>query len=157
MAKFIPNGKTWIGYVATLTNIDDGLIPAVADITAADDLTPYVISVNASSSGNTVPTPALNSLFETSISGSVQSQFQADFYRDDVDDLAWDTLARGTEGYIIISRKDPAPTTGDFVEVWPVKVTSRTPSAMASNTAQTFTITCSCPVEPNENVAITAL
>lgn len=160
MSKFIPNGRCWIGFTATLTNVADDtdpLVPAVADISGATDLTPLVISLNASAQGNQVPTPALNSLFETSTVGTNQATFTADFYRDDVDDDAWDALPRATTGFIIISRLDPAPTTGDHVEVWPVKVTSRTPASMATNTAQTFTVTCSVPREPNEDVAITAL
>lgn len=160
MAKFIPNANTWIGYIDTLTNLADGvdgLIPAVADITGSTDLTGLTISITASAQGNTVPTPALNSLFETSIPGSNQASFSGDFYRDDPDDDAWTTLPRGTEGFIIISRNDPAPTTGDWVEVWPVVVTSRTASQLTSNTAQSFTVTCSIPRIPNEGCQITAV
>jgi len=162
MAKFIPNNNTWIGYVETLTNLDDpvpgidGLVPCVADITAAVDLTPLTISITASAQGNTVPTPALNSLFETSIPGSNQASFTGDFYRDDVDDDAWDALERATEGFVIISRNDPTPGENTWVEVWPIVVTSRSPSSLTSNTAQTFTVTCSIPRIPNESCQITA-
>lgn len=165
MAKFIPNARCWVGFVDTLTNLDDpvggppGLAPCVADITASTDLTPLLISITANAAGNMIPTPALNALFETSVSGSTQATFTADFYRDEVaaDDDAWTELPRGTEGFIIISRNDATPGSGTLVEVWPIVVTSRTPAAIASNTAQTFTVTCSVPREPNESVAITAL
>jgi hypothetical protein len=51
-----------------------------------------------------VPTPSFASLFETSISGTVSATFTAEFYRDDEDDLAWDTLPRATNGFFVVSR-----------------------------------------------------
>src|SRR5690242_3755201 len=99
MARIIPNENTWVGFATTVASVN---APTAANITAAVDLTHYLISINASSQGNTVPTPALDSLFETTIAGTTQASFSADFYRDDEDDLAWDTLPRATNGYFII-------------------------------------------------------
>src|SRR6478609_2702263 len=145
MTRLIPNEKTWVGFTPTVANKS---APTAANITAAVDVTPLLISLNASSRGNTVPTPSLDTLFETSISGTVQATFDADFYRDDDDDLAWETLPRATEGFFIISRFGGSGTGGkpiaaDVVEVWPVIVTSRTNSNLTSNTVLTFTVSCS--------------
>jgi hypothetical protein len=122
-------------------------------------VTPYCLSINASTTGNTVPTPTLDTLFETSIAGTVQGSFTADFYRDDEDDLAWETFPRKTKGYVIISRfggggTAAEPIIGDDVEVWPILIVSRTMSAGGSNTVLTFTITASIPVEPVEGATI---
>ena len=121
----------------------------------AIDLTSFVISLNASSRGNTVPTPAFDTLFETSTAGTSAATFEADFYRDDTTDTAWDTLPRGATGFFVISRfggggAGNKPQTGDKVEVWPVQVTSRTMANMSNNTVMTFTASCAVNVEPNE-------
>lgn len=160
MARLIPNENTWIGFAAagSITNI---AAPTAANITAAIDLTPYVISLNASSRGNTVPTPAFDSLFETSTAGTSAATFDADFYRDDEDDEAWETLDRGTRGFFIISRfggtgTDNKPIAADEVEVWPVMITSRTMANMSSNTVLTFTASCSVNIEPAEAATVSA-
>src|SRR5262245_48947382 len=128
MARIIPNENTWIGFVAGGTVANQA--PTVAQIAAAVDLTGFCISLNASSRGNTVPTPSFDSLFETSTAGTSAATFDADFYRDDDLDTAWETLPRGTPGTFIISRfggtgADNLPVADDNVEVWPVMVTSR--------------------------------
>jgi hypothetical protein len=117
------------------------------------------MSINASSQGNQVPTPSFDSLFETSILGTSQATFTADFYRDDTSDTAWTTFPRGTKGYVIISRfggsgTDQMPIAADVVEVWPIEVISRTAAALANNTVQTFTVTCAVNIEPNEAAVV---
>lgn len=156
MARIIPNENTWVGFATTVASTS---APTAANITSAVDLTHYVISINASAQGNTVPTPSFDTLFETSIAGTTQASFSADFYRDDEDDDAWDTLARATEGYFIISRFGGAgtnnkPIAADKVEVWPVVVVSRTMANMSNNTVMTFTVTCSVPEEPAESATV---
>ena len=158
MARIIPNENTWVGFATAVANIS---APTSAEITGAVDLTPFVISLNASSRGNTVPTPSFDSLFETTASGTSAATFDADFYRDDEDDTAWETLPRGTRGFFIISRfggtgTDNLPVATDEVEVWPVMVTSRTMANMSSNTVLTFTISCSVNVEPDEDAVVAA-
>ena len=158
MARLIPNERTWIGFATAVADITK---PTVAEVAAAVDLTGLCMTLNASAQGNTVPTPSFDTLFETSIPGTVQAQFQADFYRDDENDDAWDTLPRGTDGFFIISRfggagADNLPIATDKVEVWPVKVTSRTMQNMASNQVQMFSVQCSVPVEPSEASTVAA-
>lgn len=160
MARIIPNANTWVGFKSTLTGTPAA--PKVADITGAVNLTPFVISLNASAQGNTVPTPSFDSLFETSIIGTSQATFTGDFYRDNATDTAWTTLERGTFGYIIVSRyggsgTDHEPDTiGDECEVWPISVTSRTMANMANNAVMTFTVTCAVNVVPAEAAVVVA-
>jgi len=158
MARLIPNQNTWVGFAATVSNI---AAPTAAEVTAAINLTSFVISLNAASQGNTVPTPAFDSLFETSIVGTSQASFSGDFYRDNGsnNDKAWTTLPRNTNGFFIISRfggsgTGKKPVAADVVEVWPVSVTSRTMANMANNTVLMFTATCSVPLEPNEAATV---
>lgn len=155
--RVIPNETSWIGF--TTKRPADINNPTEQELAAATNLTQFVISLTAQSQGNTVPTPNIDSLFETSVPGTSQASFQADMYRDDADDKAWETLLRGTVGYFLISRfggtgTDHMPKQGETCEVWPVRITSRTASAMASNTAQTFTCVAAVPEEPSENAAV---
>lgn len=160
MARLIPNENTWVGFKASITDTVT-LVPTAAECAAATDLTGFLISLNAASQGNTVPTPAFDTLFETSISGTNQASFTADFYRDDASDTAWTTLDRATTGYFVISRFGGSgtgnlPEAADTVEVWPVTITSRTMQNMSNNTVMTFSVTCSVPQEPNENATVAA-
>lgn len=159
MGRVIPNENSWIGFSetrpASLT------APTVAEINGATDLTCLISSINASAQGNTVPTPSLCSLFETTVPGTSQATFTADLYRDDLDDAGWELLARNEKGYFYISRfggtgANHKPVSGQPVEVWPVHVTSRTAGPLASNTPQTFTVTCAVNEEPAEDATVAA-
>ena len=161
MARLIPNEKTWVGFVTTANDIADISAPTAAEVAAAEDLSASVISLTASSQGNTLPTPDFSTLFETSIPGTVSASFTADFYRDDATDTAWETLPRSETGFFVISRfggsgTDNLPIAADEVEVWPVTVTSRAMQAMSSNQVLAFQVTCSIPVEPNEAATVAA-
>ena len=160
MAKIIPNQNTWIGYATTLADTTT-LVPTDLELSTSLDLTPFVISLNAASQGNIVPTPSLDSLFETSIQGTSQASFSGDFYRDDTNDDAWDAFTRGDAGYFFVSRfggtgTNNVPIAGETVEVWPVRVVSKTMANMANNTVETFTLTRAVPVEPNEDATVVA-
>lgn len=162
MSTLIPNENSWVGFSTTMPAAAT-LVPTAGEVAAATELTEFLISLNASSTGNTVPTPKLSTLFEPSIPGTSTAQFTAEMYRDSVkaNDIAWNMLPRNTAGVFYISRfggtgTGRLPIAADEVEVWPVRVTSRAPSAMSSNTAQTFSLTCSIPNEPNEAAVITA-
>ncbi len=155
MGRFIPNENTWIGFALTLTGTKAA--PKVADVTGAVNLTHFVTSLNATAQGNSVPTPAFDTLFETSVVGTSQGTFTADCYRDDTTDTAWTTLPRATKGFVILSRYGGIPNTAaDKCEVWPVQVLSRAMANMANNTVATFTCTCSVPDEPAEDAVVAA-
>lgn len=161
MGRLIPNENTWVGFTTDTTFTSGTLVPNAAEVTACTDLTPFLMSLNASSQGNVVPTPSFDTLFETSIIGTSQATFTADFYRDDTNDDAWTALARGTVGRFIVSRfggsgADQKPIAGDVVEVWPVEVVSRTAANMQNNTVMSFTVNCAVNVEPNENATVLA-
>jgi len=167
MAKYIVNEWSWIGFIPGADNMFGIGSPITYEqIEEAVVLTPWIASITAATQGNTVPTTTIDTLFETSIAGTAQGSFTADFYRDDSDvthspgdeDRAWHTLPRGTKGTFVIARfgveKGELPEPGAPVELWPVVVTSRAMGAMASNTAQTFTVTCAVPKEPEEAAVV---
>lgn len=152
MSTLIPNENCWIGFSATPPTVLAA--PTAAQITAATELTDFIISLTASAQGNAVPTPRLKRLFETSIPGTRTASFTAEMYRDDTLDTAYNMLSVvNAAGVFYIARFGGTgvgrkPIALDKVEVWPVRVISAAGSAMSSNTAQTFTLTCSVPEEP---------
>jgi hypothetical protein len=143
-----------------------------SELNTSYDITPFVISVTAQTTGNTVPTPTLDSLFEGNIAGTVNASLTMDLYRDDASytdpntsqsgvDFAWAKLPRGQKGYVVISRfggtaTNQEPAAGETIEIWPVVVTARTAGAVTSNTVQTFTITAAVPFEPAEAASVTS-
>jgi hypothetical protein len=159
MAKTIPNELTQIRVVESIADIS---APTVAEIEAGVDITGLVVSLEASTRGNVVNTPALDSLFETTIPGTVTATFTMEVYRDDENDTAWDTLPRGTSTHVVIARfgfggatpSDPAA--ADVVEVWPVDVVSRSAAPLTSNESQRANIECTVPVEPDEEAEVAA-
>lgn len=163
MSNVIPNEQTFIGFVPGTGLKPWGVTaqgaPTAAEILASIDLTDFVITLNASATGNTVPTPRLKRLFETSVPGTSTATFTCDMYRDDEIDLAWDTLPRGKKGTWIVMRfggtgVDKRPVAAQKCEVWTTIVVSRAGSALNSGAAQTFTLTCSVPYEPDEDYVV---
>ena len=101
MARIIPNQNSYILFCVSIANYNT---PTQAEVQAGINLTPFLISINASTRGNIVQTPDFSTRFETNIPGTVTSTFESDMYRDDSADTAWLTLPRATSGYMVISR-----------------------------------------------------
>lgn len=156
MARLIPNAATRVDFVTTIADIT---APTVTEITNGTELTMFLVTLEASTSGQTVPTPAFDSLFETNIPGTASATFTAEFYRDDASDTAWDTLPRQTEGYFVISRfgysgSGNTPATGDDCEVWPIRVITRSALALTNNEVQRFNLEAAVPTEPAEDATV---
>jgi hypothetical protein len=160
MARIIPNDASYIAFASSAGIASASLIPTAAEVTAAVNLTTFIMSLTATTQGNVLPTPSFDTLFETSTVGTSSSSFSVDCYRDDTADTAWTTLPRKTKGFFIVSRFGGLgalhkPITGDTCEVWPTIVTSRSMAGMSNNTLQTFTVTCAIYKEPNEAAVVT--
>ena len=157
MARLIPNEATKVHFVP---DIDDISAPTVTEISDGTDLTNFLVTLEASTTGQTVPTPAFDSLFETNVPGTASATFTAEFYRDDEEDTAWDTLPRATDGYMVIARfgwsseDNDEPESGDDCEVWPIRVTTRSALALTNNEVQRFNVEASVPVEPAEDAEV---
>lgn len=170
--RVIPNEECWIGFLPD-ESPTDLCSPTLSEINQCIDLTCFVSSLNAGAQGNTVPTPSLCSLFETSVPGTSAATFTGEFYRDGElsgtpkrpIDLAWNTLPRKQKGTFIIGRFGipknvtsgfPEPIVGSQVECWPVEITSRGAGPMASGTPLSFTCTAAINVEPCESAEVIA-
>jgi hypothetical protein len=173
MARIIPNANTWIGllsadpssatYAADLAVVTVALAnkanPTVADLTASHNITHSIQGIDPNVTGNILPTPALDKLFEESMMGTSSGSITGEMYRDDVDDYAWTHLKKGTVGLIYISRFGTAglqPVAGQTVEAWPFQVSARTAQGLANNTVQTFQLNAAVPSEPMIDVTVVA-
>lgn len=152
MARVIANNVTKV-YFGTVANVQTGATRS--EINAAVDLTGFLTSFDNSVEGNEVDTPNFEDAFESSIPGTYSASVSAEFYRDDTNDLAWDTLPRATSGSFIIQRFGDVP--GGPQEVYPVRITSRSPVALANNESQRFNIDAAVHSPPNEDDTVPAL
>jgi hypothetical protein len=161
MSTLIPNGNSYVAFTSTLPAVQSA--PTASEVAAATAVTDFLISLNASFQGNAVPTPKISSTFETSIPGTQTATFTGEFYHDSVyaNDIAFNLFLINGKGVFYISRfggtgTDKLPIAADRVDVWEIRVISRTNSAISSNTAQTFTLTCSVSKVPSEGVLVAA-
>ena len=159
MSRMIPNENSWVGW--SLVAPADPAAPTEDELAAALTLTPWIVSINPTSQGNAIPAPALDSLFDRSAIGTSQGSFSGDFYRDDDNDLAWETIPRGEDGYLYVSRfggtgTDKRPVAGQKVETWHLGITQRAGSNMTSNTLQTFSSTAAVLDPPEEDAVVAA-
>lgn len=150
MARVIANGLTKVLF-GTVADTQD---PERSEIDDAEDLTGYMVSFDSSTEGNEVDTPDFENTFETSIPGTYSASVSAEFYRDDDDDLAWETLPREAEGAFIVMRFGDEE--GEPLEIWPVRITSRSPVALANNESQRFTVEAAVYEKPNEDDEVPA-
>ena len=160
MAKLIANERVYMGWFPGFDAFADYTQPTAAELTSGVDYTCWLISVNASAQGNSVPTPDLCSLFETTVPSTASATFTADFYKDDEDDTPWENLVRSSQGYFVLERMKPVGAdpleTGALVEVWPVYVISRAAGPLTSSQVQMFTLNCSVPKVPVEDYSVPA-
>jgi hypothetical protein len=167
MARFIPEGVLRIALVDTIA---DKNAPTLAELTAGDDITGFISGLSTPLEGSTVDVSDLLSKYNKTAPGTYGGQpITVDGYRDDTyaNDTLWNRLPRGTRTNLVIARRggsgdDTHPdgeggiTTGDYVDVWPIEVISRTPADSARNEPTRFQVSASVPEEPAEDVQVVA-
>lgn len=123
MARFFRRGRTKVFWVPTIASAS--LIPTAAEVNAGTQLTANIAEMTGFSFSNSpIQTPDMASTFTTTIPGEdVADESQLMFYEDTTTNTLQTTLAKGTEGYIVIFFAGTAgatPAAADKAEVWPV-------------------------------------
>jgi hypothetical protein len=154
MARFIRRGVTKIRFAPTIAN---KATVTRAEITSSTDLTPSVAEITGwSLEGSMVAVPDMSSTFEKSIPGTDSAADSSlSFYEDDTTDVIETLLPKGTEGNILMFRKGDKPTSKSL-DVFPVKVTSRSAAYSAGNDPARFDVRFSITDEPALDTTIPA-
>jgi hypothetical protein len=149
MARTIADGEVRATYAPTVANTS---APTVAEVeTAGTDITPFLSSLDTPLDGDAPDSSDLASAFNKSVAGTFGGGATGTFYRDDTTDTAWTTFPRLDEGYITIRRfggSGVAMVATDDVEVWHVRVITRSPATLDRNSVQMFTVDFATLAEP---------
>lgn len=144
MARRIYDGEIKVQWVPGLTGIADRSEPTLTEINAGTDVTEFLQSIDTPLEGEAVPSMDLSSAYRKTVAGPFGGEITSVMYREDevADDIAFPLFPRNTTGHFVIRRfggSTVAFAAADPVEVWPVRVITRSPAAAESATVQAFT------------------
>lgn len=156
MAKLASEGNVKVHYLPAVANKN---APTVAEITAGTNLTPFLptTGVGADWTQNNTSTPMLDESFTTESVGTESASVALTFLRHelDADDDAWNLFVRGTNAFLLISRKG-APGVGDKVEIYPIQCHRPVPLPPASNEDQQARVSLAVNDTPALNAVVAA-
>lgn len=149
MVRVIADGEVKVAFVSG--GVTTKTAPTFAEVTSGTDITSYLQSLDTPLDGESVDSSDLSSAFNKNVAGTYGGGASATMYRDDTTDTAWTTFPRNTTGDIVIRRFGGSTTafaTSDSVEVWPVRVITRSPATMDRNSVQSFSVDFATTEEP---------
>lgn len=138
MPRLIADGEIKVQWVPTIADVT---APTVTEITAGTEITGFIRSLETPLEGNAPDSSDVSSAFNKTVAGTYGGSVNAEMYRDDTSDDAYDLFPRNTTGYIVLRRfggSDVAFADGDDVEVWNLRVITRSPSNIDRETVQMF-------------------
>jgi len=161
MGRYVPEGTM---EVALITTVALPAAPTATELNAGVDLTPFAVGdLDMPFEGSTAEAGDLSSRFNKTAPGDYGGQEgSASFHKDSVfaNDDAWTALPRDFEGYLAVAIRGLATAgtwaIGDYVDLWPITILSRSLNAQARNTTTRFTVKMAITDVPAEDFAITA-
>lgn len=159
MARRIYDGEIKVQWVPGLDGIADVTAPELVEINSGQDVTEFLQSLDTPLEGEAVPSMDLSSAYRKTVAGPFGGEITSTMYREDdpADDLAFPLFERNTTGYFVIRRFGGSMVPfedGDVVEVWPVRVITRSPVAAESAAVQAFTVNFAGLDDPQINVVV---
>lgn len=156
MARITPDGNSKFWWVTTIAAVT---APTLVEIEAGIELTPFVAPAGFDfpEEGTDADTSDLSSARDKSVPATTGGAIEGEFYNDDgtggTADDAWDAIPRNTDGYLVVAPygglgTDKAIAVADTVEVWKVRVGSRSRSRYTRGEAIRFTGTFSLSADP---------
>lgn len=136
---------TRVVWVPEADDIADIAAPTVAELNAGTDLTCLLTKDGLAIGGNTnaVDAAALCSRVDSQAAGSVGYSPQLKFFRYTDEDPAWDLVAWGDTGYLVVRGGpdyDAAWAAGQQVEVYKAQFGEKIPADSATNAMRTFVV-----------------
>lgn len=159
MARRIYDGEIKVQWVPGLNGIADRSFPTLVEINAGTDITEFLQSLDTPLEGEAVSSMDLSSAYRKTVAGPFGGDISTVMYREDdvADDIAYPLFLRNTTGYFVIRRfggSTVAFADGDIVEVWPVRVITRSSAAAESAVVQSFTANFAGLDDPVEDAEI---
>ena len=156
MSRVIPDGEVRISEVST---ISDTTAPTQAELLAGTDITPFVQSIDTPQEGNRVNASDLSSAFRITAPGKFGGDMSMEVHRGTVagDDVAYDLFTRDTVTHVVVRRfggSSVAMATSDVVEVYPIRVVSRSPHALEEEALQMVSVDMATTAEPDIDVTV---
>ncbi|WP_367132865.1 MULTISPECIES: hypothetical protein [Streptomyces] len=142
----------WLTQVA-----NPGHIPTRPELTAGTDLTNAIAAIDGwSLSNKAIETPDLGSTFETKIPGVDEADDSSlGFYEDKTSDEIEQLLTKDATGWIVFLRKGDIPGNRSM-DVFPVRIGSRSPNYSTDNEAARFTVSFSITEKPVQDAPVPA-
>lgn len=156
MARLIADGEVKMQWAPTVA---DMTAPTAAEITAGDEITSFISSLETPLEGSAPDASDVSSAFNKTVAGTYGGSVSAEMYRDDTDDDAFAMFPRNTTGYLIIRRfggSDVDFAAADEVEVWHLRVITRSPSNIDRETVQSFNVQFATLSEPEVEATVAA-
>lgn len=158
MAKFFRRGRTKVFWVPTIASA--ALIPTAIEVNAGTNMTASVADMAGFAFTNSpIPTPTLDATFTTNIPGEdTAEESSLTFYEDTATNTLQTTLAKGTEGNIVIFPTGTAgasPAAGDKAEVWPAQSTGPTREYSMGNDPARWMVRFAMTKAPNFSATLT--
>lgn len=154
MSRVVFDGTMHVYFCPTVVS---KAAPTVANITAGEDITAFLPKdgLSFSPTDNRVDTGDMSTLFDSQIMGTYGYELSLTMFRDDTDDLAWETFTHKEEGFLVFSPFGPAGA-ADPVHVFPVEAGQRQLANSAANERQTFTVQFAVTSEPALDAVVAA-
>lgn len=153
--KYSRRGVTRVLWLKTVA--DPGHVPTRPELTAGTDLTNAIAAIDGwSLSNQAIETPDLGSTFESKIPGTDQADDSSlGFYEDKVSDEIEQLLKKDDTGWVVFLRKGDVPTSRSM-DIFPVRIGSRSPNYSTDNEAAKFTVNFSITEKPTQDAEIPA-
>lgn len=159
MARIIADGEVRIEWVPGAAAIADPAAPTTTELGTGQDATPFFSSMDTPLDGEATPAADLSSAFNKTVAGTFGGNVSVESYRESVTDEAWGLWPRTTEGFFVIRRfggSDVAIAAADEVEVYKIRVVTRSPATLDRGSVQMFTIEAAVQEEPELDAVVAA-
>ena len=160
MARIVPDGflKVWV-----VDSIASQSAPTIGEINAGTEVTPFLTpaGLDTPEEGTDADISNLSSARDQSIPATIGGELTAEYYRDDAADDAWNNQARLTITNLVVARfggsgTDNAIIAADVVEVYPVRISQRSPSRAVRGEAMRFVVNYALSGDPDLAATVAA-
>ncbi len=160
MSRIVPDGFLKVHIVDAIAVLT---APTIGEISAGTEVTPFLTpaGLDTPEEGTDADISNLSSARDQSIPATIGGELTGEYYRDDAADDAWDNQARLTITHVVVARfggsgADNAIIATDVVEVYPVRISQRSPSRAVRGEAMRFVVNYALSGDPELTATVAA-